>query len=63
MFVGFSSFPLTLNFVALLIECILTRDSGTTGMPKGVPFNVDRGFYVGCAVSYLGGFPCSFRLT
>ncbi|KAH7409498.1 hypothetical protein BKA64DRAFT_774308 [Cadophora sp. MPI-SDFR-AT-0126] len=23
--------------------------SGTTGMPKGVPFNVNRGFYVGCA--------------
>ena len=24
--------------------------SGTTGMPKGVPFNVDRGFQVGAAV-------------
>ncbi|KAG4432586.1 hypothetical protein IFR05_011943 [Cadophora sp. M221] len=23
--------------------------SGTTGLPKGVPFNVDRGFYVGVA--------------
>jgi hypothetical protein len=31
--------------MALLIDC-----SGTTGMPKGVPFNIDRGFQGGAAV-------------
>jgi hypothetical protein len=31
--------------IAVLIEC-----SGTTGMPKGVPFNIDRGFQGGAAV-------------
>jgi hypothetical protein len=31
--------------IVVLIEC-----SGTTGMPKGVPFNIDRGFQGGAAV-------------
>lgn len=28
------------------------EDSGTTGMPKGVPFPIDRGYDVGVGVSY-----------
>lgn len=31
----------------------LMFQSGTTGMPKGVPFNVDRGFQVGASVCLL----------
>lgn len=34
----------------------LISNSGTTGLPKGVPFNVDRGFDVGVVVSYQSGF-------
>jgi hypothetical protein len=31
---------------------MLTKDSGTTGMPKGVPFNMDRGFQAGASVPF-----------
>ena len=30
--------------------------SGTTGMPKGCPFNIDRGFMAG--ISVWISFPC-----
>jgi acyl-CoA synthetase (AMP-forming)/AMP-acid ligase II len=29
---------------------ILTKNSGTTGLPKGCPYNIDRGFQGGCSV-------------
>lgn len=35
------------------VEGVPDRHSGTTGMPKGVPFNIDRGFQVGATVSIL----------
>jgi hypothetical protein len=34
---------------------LLKMDSGTTGMPKGVPFNMDRGFQVGASVRFERG--------
>ena len=32
---------------------LLIKHSGTTGLPKGCPFNVDRGFQGGCSVRPL----------